>query len=253
MAFSLKNRLLAALYPDRCHMCGELLNRTYGYGTACFSRKGYAVESVFCPACTELLEKACRPHVRRSSYGYPYITLWSYRDEAVQRLILHMKCTDCRRCHRMLGRIVVEELESVGLSLPKTATYIPRSVPLMRRYRFDQSKEILMGFFEKYPDARLSEVFYRDPRYSREQKDLNHSERIRNASMSLKLCDGQALPERILVLDDIITTGATADAAASLLYEKGVREAYFVFLASAGKKKEKRQSPPRGATGDRGV
>ncbi len=246
MAFSFAQRLSALLFPERCHLCGERINRTFGYDDAFFSRQDYTVESAFCSNCTEVLTEACRPRVKSGPYGYPYVFLWSYHRELINDLILHVKTHRCRRCHTMLGRIAAHEAARVFPTLPKTATYIPRSVPLMRKYGFDQAKEMLLSFFEIYPDAQFVEPFYRDPRYSREQKNLNRAERIENATMSLKLRkQEEPIPERILVFDDIITSGATADAAAKLLYENGVHNAYFLFLASAGSKKKSSEKPKR--------
>ena len=41
----------------------------------------------------------------------------------------------------------------------------------------------------------------------------------------------------ILLVDDIITTGATADACAKTLLEGGAREVYLITLAAGGNKK----------------
>ena len=44
----------------------------------------------------------------------------------------------------------------------------------------------------------------------------------------------EALPGRVLLVDDILTTGSTLDACAMVLKAAGVREVYFVTVCTGG-------------------
>jgi predicted amidophosphoribosyltransferase len=55
----------------------------------------------------------------------------------------------------------------------------------------------------------------------RDQRSLSRRERIANASGSLAPVRGIALPAHVLVVDDVLTTGATLDAAAAALLAGG--------------------------------
>jgi ComF family protein len=57
---------------------------------------------------------------------------------------------------------------------------------------------------------------------SRSQKELNREDRLRNLKGRIS-CTGP-VPERVLLLDDVITTGATLEAAALALKEGGAVE-----------------------------
>lgn len=65
-------------------------------------------------------------------------------------------------------------------------------------------------------------------RYAREQHRLPRAERSRNVE-GLFQCRG-TLPGRILLVDDILTSGATASAAAGTLRAGGVRRVFATFL-----------------------
>jgi ComF family protein len=57
---------------------------------------------------------------------------------------------------------------------------------------------------------------------SRSQKELNREDRLRNLKDRIR-CTGP-VPKRVLLLDDVVTTGATLEAAASALREGGAAE-----------------------------
>ncbi len=71
-------------------------------------------------------------------------------------------------------------------------------------------------------------------RYSRHQSRLTRSARILNTrdSFILKKDMSSRIPDKVILIDDVISTGATVEAAASYLKSIGVREVHGWFLAS---------------------
>jgi predicted amidophosphoribosyltransferase len=60
---------------------------------------------------------------------------------------------------------------------------------------------------------------------TKDQRSLNRTERLKNLEKSFMLKEGaEPLPPHILLLDDVLTTGATLNAATQLLVEHGARE-----------------------------
>jgi predicted amidophosphoribosyltransferase len=68
-------------------------------------------------------------------------------------------------------------------------------------------------------------------RHAREQHRLSRPERARNV-VGLFACTGR-VPERVLLVDDILTSGATASAAAAVLRAHGARRVVASFLCRA--------------------
>ncbi len=68
-------------------------------------------------------------------------------------------------------------------------------------------------------------------RHAREQHRLSRPERARNV-VGLFACD-VTVPARILLVDDILTSGATASAAAAVLRAHGARKVFGAFLCRA--------------------
>lgn len=67
---------------------------------------------------------------------------------------------------------------------------------------------------------------------SPQQKSLGLEERRVNAARAYSLRTGARVPERVVLLDDVFTSGATADACARALREGGAREVAFVAIAA---------------------
>lgn len=63
------------------------------------------------------------------------------------------------------------------------------------------------------------------------QKKLNDRERKNNLKKALKIEADSVQWKRVLVVDDIYTTGSTVDAAADALKEAGVEEIYVLSIA----------------------
>ena len=69
-------------------------------------------------------------------------------------------------------------------------------------------------------------------RPSGEQKRLSLDARLGNARQAYRLSVKAAVPAELVLLDDVMTTGATAEACAHALREGGARRVAFLVLAA---------------------
>lgn len=67
-------------------------------------------------------------------------------------------------------------------------------------------------------------------RYTRPQKELDDNQRIKNLENAFIIDKNVVQYKRVLLVDDIYTTGATIDSCAKALKEKGVEEVFVVCL-----------------------
>lgn len=68
--------------------------------------------------------------------------------------------------------------------------------------------------------------------FSRRQSKLSKSKRLKNRENNFSLIPGVSLPKTVILIDDIISTGSTANACAKILKEAWVERVYAIFLAS---------------------
>lgn len=114
---------------------------------------------------------------------------------------------------------------------------VPRSFLRRRKYGFDQTKEVakriadLLGI--EYADALKHSGFHT-------QKKLGLFMREKNASSSFSLNKGFSdilNNKRVILYDDLTTSGATARACVKVLKEAGVSGVYFLCFAKTEKQK----------------
>ena len=119
-------------------------------------------------------------------------------------------------------------------------TYPPRSRVEAKKYGFDQSKQ-LAELISEYTGMKLYRCFER--KNSKMQKNLNIYERKINADGTYSLKNGvQIKGKKFVIIDDVITTGSTINACASLLMSAGATD---VFPVSVSRTKKKRRIPNR--------
>lgn len=133
-----------------------------------------------------------------------------------------------RRGHRRPLRFIARALLPAALHQTQGPLYpIPASRRGRRERGFDQ-----MRLIAHHTDRRYHGVFTRHR--GRQQKQLNRELRQRNAQETLGLHSRGhvGLPPGV-ILDDVLTTGATVSRAISLLREAGVMPRAVVVIAAA--------------------
>ncbi len=155
------------------------------------------------------------------------MSLFGYDNPVVRQLIYHVKTVGSRKSIKMVGIMLAMTLKNIADNTP--VTLIPRSSSRFIKYGFDQTELISETYVRLVPHANYIKLFDRRS-YSKPQKQLRSNERQKNAHNSLYVTQARS-PREIVVIDDIITTGSTANAACSLLKKKGAKEISLVFIA----------------------
>ena len=118
-------------------------------------------------------------------------------------------------------------------------TYIPRGGKNLAKYGFDHG-ELLCRRISKYSGIEAVSALGRVD--GREQKKMNAEERAANAEGSIIAGDTAEVKDRhVYLVDDIITTGASAVRAATLLYKAGCRDVTGLFIAETVRRDRRRR------------
>ncbi len=110
-------------------------------------------------------------------------------------------------------------------------TWIPRRRASVREYGFDHMELTAKALSEKLSIPAVSLIKRLPMAY--EQKKLNRKERRHNAERTMSvIADGCLDGKVILLIDDIVTTGASLSAASKLLLDAGAEQVMPVALSS---------------------
>ena len=217
-------RLMALLYPEKCVLCGQILKKD---------------ELDLCRKC--LPEQ---PDCPVSNDKYPYLdtwtALWFYQDN-VRRSLLKYKFYGRRNYAAAYGRMLSMKLLREDRADVDVITWIPISEKRKRKRGFDQVELLAEKVTSELQIPAMALLWKRrdNPQQSR---IVGHAQRRANVLGAYEAIHREAIVgKRILLLDDILTTGATAGECARVLLEAGAKEVHFAAIAAARKKNQDRK------------
>lgn len=224
--------LTETLWPTRCVICdypGKLLCK------ACTKNLGYIDALLACPhcgspygsiQCTECADEATRDAIShldaccsvgllQRGFG---IIVATYKDRNEQRLGSY------------IATMINHRIPTSWLSDCQALTTIPDSRAAKARRGFDHMVPIAQEI-SRQVGIPYQELFY--PPITQDQRILGRHDRFTNMKHTFILRQVQELPQNVILIDDVFTTGATLNAAAMVLKKHGVTCVKGVTLARA--------------------
>lgn len=210
--------IMNLLFPPKCILCGDLLGKE---------------ESDLCRNCR--VEAPEYPfHKEKLQFLDSFAAVWYYEGN-VRRSILRFKFYGARTYAGPYGRLLAMKLQREYPEGFDVLTWVPIS-PLRKLRRGYDQVELLAEEVARELDMP-AEALLKKVRHNRPQSRLNDAAKRRaNVLGAYKMRDGAAVcGKRILLLDDILTTGATAGEAARVLLTAGAKEVHCAAIAATRK------------------
>ena len=219
--------LLDLLYPPACTGCG--------------ARQPDA-RAPLCPRCLARIERptpeataaliARLPEAEAALAGT--FALWLFdADGAVQRLQHRLKYGNRPRLGLPLGRLIGRGYRAAGFPVPDLVVPVP--LHRLRRYErgYNQSTFLAHGAAASLGADFQEDVLARR-RATRSQTRLSRRRRWQNVEGAFAVVTPEAVAgRRLLLIDDVLTTGATLAAAAVALRQAGAASVHAATLALA--------------------
>ncbi len=185
-----------------CQHCGRKLKVTQNYCTTC---KGKLVS----------IDKA------RSVYSY---------DMPISALIKRFKYNNCR----YLARAFAPDMANVyykNYFCADAVVFVPMTVRALKKRGYNQSL-LLAEEFCKITGLELLDNIEKLKETDRQAK-LTKEQRLTNLKGAFKIKDKKLVKDKsVVIIDDVTTTGATAEIIASLLKSAKARAVYLISVAS---------------------
>ncbi|KKO44647.1 competence protein ComF [Arsukibacterium ikkense] len=145
-------------------------------------------------------------------YQQPYqhwIPRWKYHTDLAAGQLLQQQLV-----------LLLLHCQANGMPMPQAITYVPLHWRKQRQRGFNQAQSLAEALARQLQLPVLS-LFSK--RASPSQRGLSRRQRLHNLRRSFQLKMPHApLPQHIALIDDVITTGATANALSQLLRRAGV-------------------------------
>ena len=208
--------LAGLLFPPKCVLCGKLLKKQ---------------ETDLCHDC-RIDSPECTAYIRKFTFLDGWAAVWYY-EGSVRKSILRYKFRGARSYHQCYGRMLAMKLTKEFPDGFDCLTWVPISPQRLRKRGFDQVELLAQTVGKELglPPQRLLKKIRNNPPQS---GISGEAERRANVLGAYQIEDADAVQgKRILMLADVITTGATVSEAARILLTAGAKQVYCGAVAVA--------------------
>lgn len=206
-------RILTVIFPNKCPYCGRIIK--FGLTE--------------CEECFDELDMT--PKIIHTEAGITCISALVY-DSKVRRSLLNYKFKGILFNAKSYAKVICGIIENMGITDDfDVITFVPLSKLGENERGFNQAKAIseIVGEYLNKPCICL----LKKTRDNKKQHELNLQQRRENVKGVYAVCKNQELQgKRILLIDDIVTTGNTLAECCKVLQENGAGNVICIAAAS---------------------
>ncbi len=233
--------LIEIIYPKNCIICKNSVKTKAGIDDfICLKCWGKIKKNLppFCLCCGRHLEKnnpaknICPACIKTPLHFDRAFSPCIY-EEIIRNLIHEFKYFGRDYLGKTLSKIMIEFIREYDLPMQYIDTVIP--IPLhktkLREREFNQAQVLSGNIAREFDKKHLLNALKRC-RPTQRQAELKNSRRFENINNSFSFDPRHSVQgENVLLVDDILTTGATASEAARILKNAGANIVFVMTLA----------------------
>ncbi len=235
---SAKNALLGLVYPRACYGCESNLEEDDNYLCSDCRKQLHPIRRPLCEVCGQAYSGELTPPFQCSNCSDRILQFdfarAGYQSKGLARVLVHrFKYNGHFFLSGLLGEMLAATLQDprladVGSGEDEDDEWVLVPVPLhpkrLREREFNQADELCRQLTRSHGLKTVNAL--RRTRYTRRQAMLDRSERLKNLRgafvISPRIRQRKEIHgRRVLLVDDVLTTGATASECAQVLSEAG--------------------------------
>jgi len=213
----LKNHILNILFPIKCFNCK-------------------AINEVFCPNCIFNTNKV------QEFINENMIAVFDYKDPVIKKAIWQLKYYHKTFLGKQLGRLLyeflIEDISDIRLMSPGQKIFVI-PIPISKRKRkkrgYNQSEIIAKGFCSCAPENVFelrNDIVYKTIDNIPQAKISDREKRLKNIKGVFEVRNSKIVKNKlIIIIDDVITTGATMNEIMKVLKRAGAKKVIGMALA----------------------
>ncbi len=228
--------VLDFVLPLSCVACGRLVQNRVSF-----------TNPYLCFECSTRLESAPAPeyiyndvlsHIRDDRLSLTALcsrySVTRHRDDPVLHMMHALKYRGLHRLGFYLGTEVSAILSLHAMEGYSCIVPVPIHAARQRERGYNQAQSIAEGISARM-DVPVCTTLIRRTHYTASQTRKRNNERMSNVASAFQVSGAQTAVHnaRILIVDDVLTTGATLNAIASTLLEAGARQVDAATVAKA--------------------
>lgn len=224
-------------YPPRCALCDTLLGKQERYLCKnCRNKLPSPIEEPYCKHCGKPLDGAganireycldCETglHIYEEGRG-----LFLY-EGALKQSLLRLKFSGRKEYGAFLGKLMcVYGASYIHRIQPEILIPVPMHRSRQNRRGYNQA-ELLARVLGNTFHIPVRTDLVQKRKSTKAQKELNRKARRKNLSQAFTVSSQAGRYRRVMIIDDVYTTGSTIEAVAGNLKAKGVKKVYFLSL-----------------------
>lgn len=216
-------RVFSYVYPYKCIFCGDTL------------QSDASIEA--CEPCLSMIEFIEGDAPKKDFYPSQacdgVFCLCTY-EGLVREAILRFKFNEKDYYHRCFTKLLVAKIQDYHKNNPfDICLSVPMHKERIKKRGYNQARLLSNDIALLLNIEEASDFFVRDV-YTQKQSLQKKELRKENLKASFKVLDKEKIAlKKILLLDDIITTGSTVEACSKILKEAGAKSVHIAVIASA--------------------
>ncbi len=230
------NIIANCIYPLTCPICNDVLvpdntHKAYVCGK-CINKISY-ISGAVCCKCGKPIDNSkqeyCFDCSRKHHLYTQGVGVWTYT-AAIKNSIYNFKYHNKKIYGEFYAREMYLNCKTI-LQNWNADVIIP--VPLHKsrqRVRGYNQAEIVAKHLSEYINIPIDKKVLERVMNTAPQKELNDKERVKNLENAFKTITNVVKYKKVILVDDIYTTGTTVDSCTKVLIEAGVEDVYCISM-----------------------
>ena len=230
---SFGENILDILCPKTCPMCDKIISRHENICTTCHSKLVYIYEPK-CKKCGKELHDEAKEYCADCSVKKHYfklnVAVFEYSD-MVSKSLYKFKYHNRRTYARFYGEAIAKHCaRDIRRWNPDVIVPVPIHYKKRIKRGYNQAALIARELGKKINIYVDEKYLYRVVN-TRPMKELNKTNRKKNVENAFKIYKNVVKYKKIILVDDIYTTGSTLDACAKALLGAGASEVFCICMS----------------------
>lgn len=208
------------LYPPTCLICQQTTDHDLDLCPRCLAdMPALETTCMVCGIALTINANTCGRCLKKTPYYDKIITLYPYH--ALAKFLIHsLKFNKQYHCARVMGTLMARHFDKLGHQ-PEALLSVPLHPKRLSERGFNQA-ELISHYVHKKLNVPLIEKHLHRVINTHDQASLSAVKRRKNIRNAFSYI-GKTTPSFVAVIDDVVTTGSTANEVARTLKKAGVK------------------------------